>query len=546
MPSVCCSRAAASFWFASRSVLLAAWLVLAAENACAQARPGSIGLTLEDAVHEALLGNRQIQISRQQVQSSEGQWLGARAIFDPTVSLSLGGQRNLTPLSDARQSGLGREQLRSEQLNLNASVRQQLRSGLAVQTFAELSHLRDENTLDFSTPGNGYASLGFNVDIPLGRGRGEVEVAAGERIAQLGRRAAQLDVGHQVALSTQQVISQYWGLRASERRLELARQSEARSQKLIDQLQQLIQKEQAPAVELNLALANKADKSSLRVSAEQNLRETRTQLGLLLGRDRAGMSMLGSTVDDFPPISLPQAISRTGPSEASLITRAQQQRLDLEAERLRRDSLAEAATAASQRARPDLTLSVGMRYRSLLTDSQRADLLRTPSGNLAGPSANATLQYRWPLEERQVQGDILDRNAQLDRQLLRLLELSTGIAADVGDAFQALLTSAELVSSADQSVRYYEVAEAAERRRYAMGMATLKNVLDTEDRLDAALQRSIIQRQDYARALTRLLFETGELVVREAVAPAGYRIALERLQGLESLLAPLSSSSSPP
>jgi len=523
------------------SRLALALLGLAASASFAQPSPGAAPLTLGGVIRETLQGNRQIQITRQQVQSAEGQLQVARSVFDPTVNLSLGEQRNLTPLSDVSQARLGRGQLRAEQLNLNASVRKQLRSGLVVQGFGELSHLRDESTLNFSSPGNAYASVGFSVDIPLGRGRGAAEVATGERIAELSRSAAELDAGHQAALSTQQAINLYWAVRASERRLDLARQIESRSQKLIAQLHRLIEKEQVPAFELNLARANMADKVSLRAGAEQDLRTTRTQLGKLLGREHTSTALLGSTADDFPPIG--RAPAPSGPGTAALITQAQQQRLDLEAERLRRNSLAEAVTQASERARPDITLSLGMRQRSLASDSQRSALLQSVSGNQAGPSADITLQYRWPVGGRQAQGDILDRNAQLDRQVLRLQELDAGIGADVSDALQVLGTSAELVRSADQSVEYYRAVVAAEQRRYTLGMATLKNVLETEDRLDAALQRRITQRQDHARALTRLLFETGELVVPETSTPGGYRVALERLLGLSPVIVPPASSS---
>ena len=516
--------------------LALALLGLVASASLAQPSPEAAPVTLGGVIRETLQGNRQIQITRQQVQSAEGQLQVARSAFDPTVNLGLDDQRNLTPLSDASQAHLGHERLRAEQLSLNASVRKQLRSGLVVQGFGELSHLRDESALGFSSPGNGYASVGFSVDIPLGRGRGAAEVAAGERIAELGHAAARLEASHQAALSTQQAINLYWALRASERRLDLARQIESRSQKLIEQLHRLIEKDQVPAFELNLARANMADKVSLRAGAEQDLRTARTQLGKLLGREHTGTALLGSTADDFPPLGRAPDAGRL--DMAALVVQAQQQRLDLQAERLRRDSLAEAVTQAGERARPDVTLSLGVRQRSLASDSQRSDLLQSVSGNRAGPSANVTLQYRWPVGDRQVRGEILDRNAQLDRQVLRLQELHAGIGADVSDALQALRTSAELVRSADQSVEYYQATVAAEQRRYTMGMATLKNVLETEDRLDAALQRSITQRQDHARALTRLLFETGELVVPETATPGGYRVALEQLLGLSPAIAP--------
>lgn len=502
------------------------------------------GLSLPALVQEALQQNRPLQGARLQLERARGQVLVADGAFDRVVTTGLVDQRTLTPLTDAAQASLNRSQLTTQQLAWSAGVRQPLRSGGAVVASGEWGHLREQTALNLSTPGNPYASLGFTVDLPLGRGRGEREVGADARAAELNRRAAVRDVGHQAAVSVLQVAQQYWVLHAAERRLELARQIEARSAALIDQLRRLIEKEQVPAYELNLARANSADKVSLRVAAEQSLREARTGLAKLLGRDSSGMPALqAATVEGFPEVLAGPAAESLAALSRSWADRARDRRLDLAAERLRRDSLQEAAVAATDRLRPDVSVQLGLRYRSIQNNGPRTDLLQAPTGNWAGPSAVASVQYRWPVEGRQVRGEVMDRQAQLERQQVRLQELADATALDIDDALRNLLTTAALVRSADAAVADYQATVAAERRRYALGTATLKNVLDTEDRLDAAVLRSISQRQDYGRALARLWFELGELVVPEGDDAERFQVPMALLLGDPLAAAPYFSVS---
>jgi outer membrane protein len=493
--------------------------------------PGQGSLLWQDAVEQALRHNNQIRIQAQRLPASEGQLEVARAAFDPVVTLGTSKNRDVSPLNNANRQSLGRDALVADRFNFNASVERQLRTGMSWQAFSEWSHLRDQNNLNFLSPGAPSGSIGFTVETPLGRGRGEEEVGATERIANQQVLATRADVAHQVTLITSDVLQQYWLVRAQEQYLQLARDIEARSERGVEQIRRLIAKEQVPAAELNLVEATRLDKVRQRVQAEQALREARTRLARLTGQSATDGLTMGPTASDFP--SVESSSLRPASTLLQTLDSALQERLDLQAERTRLDMAREAVRQSTLRTRPDINLGLTLRQRFVGEDASAWDAINSPY-NTGGPSVLAQLNYRWPVNSRQVQGELKEKIALNEQQSLRVNELRESIEAEVRDQWFSMTTAAAQVATTDQAVLQYEGAVQAERRRYALGMTTLGNVLQQEDRLDAAQQQRIQQRQLYTSALVRLWSASGRLVAADPAQANGYRLQAD-FQSLPTL-----------
>ena len=483
--------------------------------------PGRGSLSWQDAIEQALRHNNQIRIQAQRLPASEGQLEVARAAFDPVVTLGTSKSRDVSPLNNANRQSLGRDALVSDRFNFNSSVERQLRTGMSWQAFSEWSHLRDQSNLNFLSSGAASGSIGFTVEAPLGRGRGEEEVGATERIANQQVLATRADVAHQVTLITSDVLQQYWLVRAQEQYLQLARDIEARSERGVEQIRRLIAKEQVPAAELNLVEATRLDKVRQRVQAEQALREARTRLVRLTGQSATDGLSMGPTASDFP--SVESSSLRPASTLLQTLDSALQERLDLQAERTRLDMAREAVRQSTLRTRPDINLGLTLRQRFVGEDASAWDAISSPY-NTGGPSVLAQLNYRWPVNSRQVQGELKEKIALNEQQSLRVNELRESIEAEVRDQWLSMTTAAAQVATADQAVLQYEGAVQAERRRYALGMTTLSNVLQQEDRLDAAQQQRIQQRQLYTSAVVRLWSASGRLVAADPAQANGYRV----------------------
>jgi outer membrane protein TolC len=81
-------------------------------------------------------------------------------------------------------------------------------------------------------------------------------------------------------------------------------------------------------------------------------------------------------------------------------------------------------------------------------------------------------------------------------------------------------------------VERYALSVKNERTKRRLGLSTLIDVINVQDRLDAAQLSQLQLRQEYAQLLAQLYFELGTLVLR---APGGFEVDMPALVGRPAL-----------
>ena len=90
--------------------------------------------------------------------------------------------------------------------------------------------------------------------------------------------------------------------------------------------------------------------------------------------------------------------------------------------------------------------------------------------------------------------------------------LASDIAASVEAAAAAVRRAAEQLRASADTVRRYARSVENERTRRRLGVATLIDVINVEDRYTNALVADVERRRNYAAQLVRLAHETGSLL----------------------------------
>lgn len=193
------------------------------------------GLTLGDALREALRLNPNISLQQQQVLVNRGAELVAQGLFDPVLSGAITRSRDLRPLRQDERNvfasvpGGGFNSQVSNALTYSVAVDRTLQSGVTVGTSVGVTTLYDNLSGAANIPAQTAGRISFNVRAPLMRNFGVEATTANLSAAEAEVAAAQYDLVFGNAQTLVNTTLAYWDYLAQVRRLEIARDAEARS-----------------------------------------------------------------------------------------------------------------------------------------------------------------------------------------------------------------------------------------------------------------------------------------------------------------------------
>ena len=163
--------------------------------------------------------------------------------------------------------------------------------------------------------------------------------------------------------------------------------------------------------------------------------------------------------------------------------------------------------------KPQVDFIVGLGYDTLVESRAPFSLGQIAGTNRVGPSINATLAAQLPWRNSSAEGIFLTQSALLSASLIRVRNLSDVIGNNIHTDAQALVRSAQALTQSVETTRYYRQSVENERTKRRLGLVTLIDVINVEDRLTDALASEVQARQAYANAIAQLRFDLGTIVL---------------------------------
>jgi outer membrane protein TolC len=476
---------------------------------------GQTGLGLRDALRDALRLNPNISLQQQQVLVNRGAELVAQGQFDPLASGSIGRSRDLRPLREDEKNALPQSvapfntQI-SNAITYGVGVDRTLQSGVALGASVGVTTLYDNVSGANSIPAQTAGRISFSVRAPLLRNAGTEATTANLSAAEAELSGARYDLLFSNAQTLLNTTLAYWGYLAQARRLDIARDAEARSTTLVKETRRLIDADELPAADSQLVLASNSDRVRSRIAAEQALAEARRVLALQIGLPPERLVDLPPPADDFPrydgqPLGLDAPIG-------SLLDFALNRRADFAAAKQRERAARRRVDAARSGLEPQLDLTVGAGYNSLV-ESRAPSVGQVIGNNRVGPTISATLAAQLPWRNSAAEGAFLAQSATLSASLISVRSLSDSIGANVLTDVQALVRGAAQLAQSIETSRFYGHSVENERTKRRLGLVTLIDVINVEDRLTDALTAEVQARQTYANAIAQLRFDLGTIVL---------------------------------
>jgi len=474
------------------------------------------GLTLEQALTAAVAGNASILLSRAQANLAQGVVQQNEGPFDLTLNAQGGNTHSVRPLrQDERANYLSggydlRDQL-TETTIAQVGATQLLANGIETSLIATYSNINDNTFLSNGIPRQGVGELTFQLRVPFLRNAGNVsssQLRAAEILAGAARSELEFTISQTLLSST----LNYWDYLGKAQRLTISRASEQRSEVLLEEIRKLIDANELPKAEINLAQATLNDRRSVRIDAEQVLLESRRTLGRALGLNAQASMAIGELADEFPRYA---GIPINTVTESAVLTaKALQTRSDLEALRQRKAAAKILLDAARENKQPRLDLVLGV-TKSGLHEGGAIDSAARAFTQRHGTGYSANLVFQMPLGNNNARGLYQQRMAEFDIQGIKINELDQTVSNNIEIAAYAVLRASQRLSETDAATKTYAVSLENERTKRRLSIATLIDTLNIEDRYNNALLASVQAHQAYANAIAQFRFETGSLLTRQ-------------------------------
>ncbi|MFZ4534804.1 TolC family protein [Propionivibrio sp.] len=468
------------------------------------------GLSFNDAIHLTLHSNRDVQIGETQVQVAGAVVQQAQGVFDPLLAIEARRNEDRRPLNQAEQlltpvltdlSGSGS--------GFDAKVEKRLRSGQTLLGSATSTYLQNNTSRLLGLPSQTTRSIAFGLRVPLFRGAGESNAAnANLKSVEQSFAAATAEKRFAVSLALRDAAIAYWEYSSRWRQLEISRSGEERTLGLLQELRKLVAADEVPAADIDLAQANHFERINTRISAEQALLEAQQSMGRSMGLTSQLQREIGQPLTPPPP---PSGVSDL-PGLKLLLERALLRRGDWQAIELRILALGERLTGARDLARPQIDLSLFVSSNSLQEGASLSGAANPLAGNSSGPSVAAILNFQLPVGNNAANGLVRQTSALLTEAEIRRESLRADIGAAVEASSAQVRRSAEAMRGSEQIVLRYAKTLDHERTRRRLGVATLIDVVNVEDRYFRALLDDVQRRSNYAASLARLGHDVDALV----------------------------------
>lgn len=437
----------------------------------AQAPGKAQKLTIEECIEMALQKNFTVQIQRYNVANAQDALQIAKATFDPTISLS--STRTFSQSSNTTTQLNGAPAPVSDNTNTRLGVSQEISTGATVGLSTGLN--RSSNNSSFSVLNPAYTgNVTLTVTQPLLKGAGSSIARANIERNQIGVTVADLNFQAQVMNIVQNTEDAYYNLVYAQQQLHVYELSLDLAQKLLDEAVEKRRVGTATNIDVLQAQVGVANARGNVLLGRQNLKDNADSLLALIGQFDFNRKITTSGFPDFSgPIPATSSVYENAlahqPDFLAAKTAIEQARIDVR--------------VAKNQKRPDLSVGGALGYNG--TDTSAANVYQDiPTGNSYNWQLNLTLSFPWGFR-----GDTAryhEAVSNLHQQQTSLRQLQQNILVQVRSAVRAVQTNSENVKIAALSAEYSSKQYDLQRAQFDAGLATSRDVLQTQSDLQNA------------------------------------------------------------
>jgi outer membrane protein TolC len=347
--------------------------------------------------------------------------------------------------------------------------------------------------------------------------------SADETAARKDYQAALLTLGHTTTKAVLDAIQAYWKEAAALEKFYYGDRTYRVNAAVLSLTEELAKNGGVAQTEVPLALAHRAEAFASRSAALIEVLNSAKALAATLGLTREQLRLLPFPSDHFPGLN-ETALSRI--NESQLIDAALGRRLDRLAAIEKVDGKRVKSDHARIDLRPDVKFSLG--GGADIVDGRQTG---AGSGYTVDPQVNANFSLNWTPANNKKEGALLNAEADLDKSLIGLDDISRDIVLSVQNDISTLQEYQVEIAQSDLAVENYKKSITDLREKFRLGAATLIDVFQSVDRLTKSAELLADAQSSMASAIAKLRYDTATMLTRDTVMRTpGFPNPVEKMQ----------------
>lgn len=347
--------------------------------------------------------------------------------------------------------------------------------------------------------------------------------SADETAARKDYQAALLTLGHTTTKAVLDAIQAYWKEAAALEKFYYEDRTYRVNAAVLSLTEELAKNGGVAQTEVPLAVAHRAEAFASRSAALIEVLNSAKALAATLGLTREQLRLLPFPSDHFPGLN-ETALSRI--NESQLIDVALGRRLDRLAAIEKVDGKRLKSDHARIDLRPDVKFSLG--GGADIVDGRQTG---AGSGYTVDPQVNANVSLNWTPANNKKEGALLNAEADLDKSLIGLDDISRDIVLSVQNDISTLQEYQVEIAQSDLAVENYKKSITDLREKFRVGAATLIDVFQSVDRLTKSAESLADAQSSMASTIARLRYDTATMLTRDTVMRTpGFPNPVEKMQ----------------
>jgi outer membrane protein len=479
-------------------------------------------LSLREAVATALENNPSIAVERLGPEFARAEVDRVIGVFDPTLKAAGRVERSAIPASSILQ---GAQVLRERDNFFDVSLEKLLRTG-ATFTIAGDSQEVDTNSRFTGLRPQYVPKLTLSVTQPLLKNFGLDLTILLVRSAEANSSVAYYQYLSRAVAIVRQVVEAYWAIVRAKENLSVEQDGLKLAQTLVRENTARVRAGTLPPVAVKEAQADAASREGRVIAAENALSVASETLRLLLQRNPEN-AFLPRPIE---PTDAPEIRDVTIDESELLVNAVErrpevlQARYDIESRKIlakvKRNNLlpgldlraSYGLNGLSGRAVPQVDPSTGQTATSPFAGDYGRALERLKSDDFNTYSAG--LSFTFPLGNTTAEAEYVQSQIDVRRGELAYRQLLANVTLDARKAIADVRSNSKRITATRLARELAQENVEQEQKRYDVGLATTKDILDFQQRLTAARAAEVEALIDYNVALAALRQAEGTLLAQ--------------------------------